>query len=328
MFCCHRISVPTIVTLLIAVIFTTPSSCSPDQPARGQSDRRRTRPLQWGVYQIFWNRGYEKRLQKEIAQFDSSPAYVMFYRDLDRPFPKVAADAIHKVGATPMVSLELWRWHDSGKPYLPAIIRGDYDDYLQTWARRAREDGRRILLRFGFEFNGDWFTWSLDPDGYVAAWRRAHEMFARERANNVEWVWSPNIVSCPDTSENKMHLYYPGDSHVDWVSLDGYNFGDHHDQWHQWQSFKEIFGKTLETFEARYPSKPIILSEFGCAPGHGRQRATWIQQAYETLQDFPQVEAVIWFNYDKRREKEPNWRIDAVPGSLDAFNETFARKGP
>ena len=32
----------------------------------------------------------------------------------------------------------------------------------------------------------------------------------------------------------------------------------------------------------------------------------------------------IVFNFDKRREGEPNWRIDADAESLRAFRETFA----
>ena len=58
--------------------------------------------------------------------------------------------------------------------------------------------------------------------------------------------------------------------------------------------------------------------------GKAGQRERWIRSAYESIQRRPQVKAVIWFNYDKRREGEPNWRIDRTPESLRAFNETFA----
>ncbi|MFQ5429642.1 MAG: glycoside hydrolase family 26 protein [Phycisphaerae bacterium] len=290
----------------------------PERPTRSE-------PPEWGLYQILWSRSYEQHLRREIAHFASKPDYIMFYRDLGRPFPKAAVDAVRAVGATPMVSLELWTWHGDRKgSHLPAIVRGEYDDFLRNWARDARTDGRRVLLRFGFEFNGDWFTWSLDPKAYVAAWRHARDIFRRERAGNVEWVWSPNIVSVPDNAKNNMHRYYPGDAEVDWLSLDGYNFGEHHDRWHHWQSFEDVFGAALRDFEKRHPHKPIILSEFGCAPGKGDQRARWIRDAYACLKRYPQVKAVIWFNYDKRRENEPNWRIDASPGALRAFNETFA----
>ena len=67
-----------------------------------------------------------------------------------------------------------------------------------------------------------------------------------------------------------------------------------------------------------------MISEFGCAPGPAQRRAQWIREAHKSLARRPQVKAAIWFNLDKRREKEPNFRIDATPGALDAFNATFA----
>lgn len=286
---------------------------------------RRTTPLQWGLYQILWSREYNKQLEQELAKFASKPDYVMFYRDLQRLFPKSPVDCIAKQGATAIVALELWSWHGKKQgSYLPDINRGAYDDFFRRWAQDAKTDGRRILLRFGFEFNGNWFTWSGNPEAYVKAWRRAHDIFRRVGAANVEWVWSPNVVSAPDTDENNMHRYYPGDAYVDWVGVDGYNFGDNHDQWHRWQSFAEVYDEVLADLARRYPDKPIIISEFGCPPGKPGQRERWIRDAHERLQFHPRVRAAIWFNYDKRREREPDWRIDVTPESLKAFNETFA----
>ena len=294
-----------------------------------QGGYRRTGPLEWGLYQILWSREYNEQLKTELSNFASKPNYVMFYRDLGRPFPKFAIDSIGNHGATTIVSLELWQWHGqrSGS-YLPAIRDGEFDDFFRRWAKDAKADGRRVLLRFGFEFNGNWFTWGGDPEAFVAAWRHAHGIFREVGASNVEWIWSPNVVSVPDTPANDMHRYYPGDAYVDWVGVDGYNFGDHHDEWHKWQSCASVFGGVLKDFQQHYPTKPVMLAEFGSAPGKPGQRAPWIRSAHATLLRFPQLRAVIWFNYDKRREREPNWRIDVTPQSLRAFNETFAAPQP
>lgn len=159
----------------------------------------------------------------------------------------------------------------------------------------------------------------------MSAWRRIKTIFDEANADNVEWVWSPNVVSIPRTSDNDMHLYYPGDRFVDWISLDGYNFGDHHSEWHRWQSFAEVYEQPLAALLEKYPSKPIIISEFGSAPGQPGQKAQWIRDAYKYIQGIPQIKAAIWFNLDKRREGEPNWRIDECNECLKAFNETFAR---
>lgn len=297
--------------------------------SRGSPDRavalRRDESLEWGLYQILWSSDYGERLDRELSGFASTPHYVMFYRDLERPFPKFAIDRICERGATPIVSLELWRWHGPrNQSYLPALIAGEYDTFLHQWARDAADDGRRVLLRFGFEFNGDWFTWSGDPDGYVAAWRHAREIFRQRKADNVQWVWSPNVVSRPETTENDMHRYYPGDAFVDWIGVDGYNFGDDHDRWHSWQSFEQVFSARLVEFQKRYADKPVMITEFGCAVGSAQRRARWIRESYLTLERFPQVKAAVWFNFDKRSEGEPNFRIDATAGALQAFNETYA----
>ena len=303
-----------------------PASC---RCIHGLEARATRRPLEWGLYQILWSRAYGEQLEKEVAKFASKPHYVMFYRDLGRPFRKFPIDCIARQGATAIVSLELWSWHGGHHgSYLPLINRGKFDEFFRQWARDAKKDGRRVLLRFGFEFNGNWFTWSGDAVAFVAAWRRAYDIFQQVGATNVEWVWAPNVVSVPDTAENDMHRYYPGDAYVDWIGVDGYNFGDDYDLWHKWQSFEEIFDDVLTDFQVRYRDRPVMITEFGCAPGKPGQREQWIRAAYESLRRWPQVKAAIWFNYDKHREREPNWRIDVTPESLRTFNETFAVPRP
>ena len=289
------------------------------------------RALRWGIYQIYWSRDYAEHLRRELKKFASTPDYVMFFRDLGRPYPKAAVDAITAAGATPIVSLELWHWHDRPSPEttrLDDLAGGAYDAFLTRWARAARKDGRKVLLRFGFEMNGDWFSWGGRPELFVRAWKHARAIFESEKAHNVVWVWCPNVMSVPDTPENSMHRYYPGDAFVDVVALDGYNFGCDHDEWHHWQSFGEIFDEVLADFAARYAKKPALIGETACPPGRGEQRARWIRDAYEQIAKWPQVKGVVWFNLDKRREGEPDWRIDTTPESLRAFNETFAKKRP
>jgi mannan endo-1,4-beta-mannosidase len=300
------------VLLLLAVACTEPAKSAP-KPAAWHGG--------WGIYQICWGRRFEPMLDEQLPKFAARPDYVMFYRDLGRPFPAGPIRVIRERGATPIVSLELWEWRNGRRgSYLAAINRGDWDDFFRRWGEEAEREGGRVLLRFGFEMNGDWFSWSGDPDAYVAAWRRARGLV---RARNVEWVWAPNVASVPDTPRNGMHRYYPGDAFVDWVGVDGYNFGDDHDEWHAWESFESIFDALFEEFGQRYPGKPIMVAETASAPGPAR--GAWIREAHAYLARRPRVKALVWFHYDKRRENEPDWRIDASPESLRAFNETFAR---
>ena len=249
----------------------------------------------------------------------------MFYRDLGRrAFPPDALGAIRAVGAVPVVSLELSRWHQPKGDYLADLASGSYDERLARWAGAARDHGDRILLRFGFEMNGDWFPWSGKPSAYRAAYRRARAVFDDAGASNVEWVWSPNVASFPDVPGNDMHLYYPGDDVVDWVGLDGYNFGDHPEDGHRWQSFPEVFGPAVEDLAGRYPGKPIMIAETGSAEGPPGAKASWIREAFDSARRLPAVRALIWLDLDKRREGERNWSLLSSPGVLEAFNDTFA----
>ena len=290
-----------------------------------------TGPLpQWGIYQIYWGAPrFRDALANSLEEFDAEPDYIMFYRDMGRGFPHVGCEIIRGRGAVPMLSLELWRWGHRGTrgkdDYLEAICDGRYDEFFHEWARDARDFGTPVVLRFGFEMNGDWFPWGNRPEEFITAWRRAHDIFEEERADNVIWAWCPNNVSIPRDPGNGLEIYYPGDEVVDWIGLDGYNFGEHHDQWHTWESFDDVFGPALALCDERWPHKPIFLAEFGCAPGEPGQKAQWIRDAYQRIVEHPRLFVAVWFNLDTRNKGEPNWRISSDAGALDAFNETFAK---
>ncbi len=308
-----------------ALFIGSSSSPAADEPSATANKREARAPLQWGLYQIYWGpKHYPKMLSEAIASFASTPDYVMFYRDLGRPFPASGIKTIRTKKATPIISLELWKWHASSEHYLPKILDGEFDAFFKEWALAAHAEGGRVLLRFGFEFNGDWFTWFGKPDLFVAAWQRAHDIFERAGADNVEWVWAPNMVSCPNTPENNMHCYYPGEEYVDWVALDGYNWGEHHDQWHHWESFDDLFATPLSEFADRYPTKPVMIAETGCVEAEPGRKAKWLRETQQALARYPEIKATVWFNLDKRREGEQNWRLDSSEASLAAFNETFA----
>lgn len=292
------------------------------------SDADSTRRLEWGVYQIYWgHQRFEPALDTSLKLMASKPDYVMFYRDLGRPFPREGIEVIRKTGATPIISLELWSWHDPKTKYLPKILAGEFDAFFRKWATDAKADGRRVLLRFGFEFNGDWFSWGGQPKDYVKAWRWARGIFRDVGADNVEWVWCPNITSHPDGEDNNMHRYWPGSEYVDWVGVDGYNWGDDYREWHRWTSFERLFDGVLKDLAKRYPGKPIMVAETGCPEDADdpTRKADWVREAYAYLKRQPAVRAVVWFNFDKRREGELNFRVDSSPAALKAFNETFAR---
>lgn len=198
---------------------------------------------------------------------------------------------------------------------LAAIARGDHDAHIRARARAVRRFARPIFIRWGYEMNGDWWDWatanaSRDPSVYVAAWRRIHRLFRNAGASNAVWVWSPNERSFPAESWNEPERYYPGDDIVDWIGIDGYNWGDLNDS--GWRSFADIFRPVYSAYAGR---KPIMIAETASTESGG-DKAAWIAALPRALDaEFPAVRALIWFH----SHKETDWRVNSSAPALTAF---------
>ncbi len=218
-------------------------------------------------------------------------------------------------------------WNHTGDVSQPAytlrtIIDGHHDDYIRQWARDAASWGRPMYLRFAHEMNCNWYPWSPGVNGntssaeYVAAWRHIHDVFRQEGATNVRWVWSPNVAY---NGSIPFEEVYPGDAYVDWVGLDGYNWGTAKPQ-SSWQELAAIFGPSYETLAAM-TNKPMMIAETASAE-LGGDKAAWIREGLlnELPARFPRVRAVIWFN----EYKETDWRVNSSEASLTAYREVAA----
>lgn len=276
-------------------------------------------PLEWGFYQMLTRRAdWGSQIDTEVARLGGSPRFVLFFRDMSprRGFPSEAVRIAADRGMTPVISLEPQEWGYRGVGgYLQAIAKGEYDDYLKAWAEGARDSGVSLFLRFGFEMNGDWFSWGEQPEAFKAAWRRMHRIFSDVGAGNVKWMFSPNIIWAERTVEKDLEPYWPGGDVVDAIGLDGYNFGDHHDQWHVWQSFDEVYARTLDAVEDW--GKPVYLSEIGTADDP--RKADWISDFLGKVSADRRVHGFIYFQHFNPRKGEPNWRLDSDPETLKRF---------
>ena len=54
---------------------------------------------------------------------------------------------------------------------------------------------------------------------------------------------------------------YPGAAYVDWMAMDGYNFGTNPVSGDRWTSFESVFGPTYAALLRLAPSKPIMIAE-------------------------------------------------------------------
>ena len=158
--------------------------------------------------------------------------------------------------------------------------------------------------------NGNWNPWSgtvgtNTPSKVIAAWQHIHNAFAG--IQNVTFAWVVNNGSVPDTPENALEAYYPGDTYVDYVGVDGFNFGT------PWQTWDQVFPSSLMNRLAAY-RKPIFISSTGSDPGP--QQAQWISAMGAGIKKYPQVIGWIWFD---QSDPKDNFLVDSSTSTLSAF---------
>jgi hypothetical protein len=207
-------------------------------------------------------------------------------------------------------SILMVSWH--GARY-DRITNGASDQLIASVAKKLAGMKRPILLRWGWEMNGDWFEWTgsqngQNPAGYVKAWRRIHGIFREHHATNVAWVWSPNWNSAPDASWNRFQRYYPGDDYVDWVGVSGYDFYG--------ETPATLFTAVTEAYGAR---KPLILSETAAVDLGAHTKARWIRKLATWAAQTPSLGAVVWFDTDTQEGTDHNFRPDTEADALAAY---------
>jgi membrane-bound metal-dependent hydrolase YbcI (DUF457 family) len=256
------------------------------------------------------------QLDRYAEQVGRRPAIVGAYKRWDvRPFHPPELREIAARGAVPMISWEPWDADDRGYR-LSAIANGRYDAYVRRSAREAKAWGGPILLRFGQEMNGSWATWQRGVDGtsgprFVAAWRHLVRVFRRVGADNVKWVWCPYV----DNGHLPFMRFYPGEHWLDWVALDGFNWGAPK----AWQPFSDVFDRSYRQL-VDVSSKPIMIAELGSGETGG-SKARWLRRALgRQLPRLRRVRAVVWFSATDGAD----FRVDSSPAALAAMRGEIA----
>lgn len=269
----------------------------------------RSKPITFGSYTYggIWH-GIEPihALEAQLGQKLSVVHWFSnWYSFLDQESLELASSA----GRIPMIS---WQPHDRS---FDDILAGKYDIYIRSWALSAKDFDKTMYLRPFPEMNGSWTPWHGEPEKLVLAWRHIVDIFRAEGAHKVLWVWSPNANDEPRTLDNRMELYYPGDSYVDVMAVDGYNWGTTR-SYSTWKSFETIFRSSYDRITALNSNKPFWVAEVASTE-QGGDKSQWIQDMFESIEHFPRLEAIIWFD----ENKETDWRVNSSFNALEAFRQ-------
>ena len=290
-----RFAAPLIATVAAALLVALPGE------ARAQQ------PVAWGT---FTPGAPESRATMDAFnnRVGRRAAIWHTYKNFNQEaFPTITVGTAWDAGGVPLIT-----WEPFGRS-LRGIARGDYDGYIRSSARQAVSFGKPILLRFAHEMNGNWYPWGLGVNGntasdYIAAWRHVVRVFRNENANNVKHVWAPNTGS--------FSSLWPGDEYVDYLGLDGYNWGA---RYNNWESFEQVFDSSYRQI-VRLSKKPLLITEFA-ANERGGDKPAWVRHAFsrEVAQRYPQIRALIWFD----ENKEADWRVNSSGATQSAFQSVL-----
>jgi hypothetical protein len=190
---------------------------------------------------------------------------------------------------------------------LSAVAKGKYDKSLRALGRQLRGVRRGAVLRPMPEPNTPWYAWSgtanaNKPADYVAAWKRVRKAVRATGKSKVKLLWSPYARSVPETPENAIAAYFPGQAQVDLVGVDAYNFGNVADL--TWTAPDELFGEAYTTIQA-LAAKPFWIAETGSVAAGG-DRAAWIAGLGTLRAQMPRLAAVVWFD---AKQAEGDFRL-------------------
>jgi hypothetical protein len=287
--------------------------------------------------------------EKNVARFEEAigakTAWVYFSNNWfeSRTFPRATCDWIRGLGKVPYLRLMLRSDAEQDRPEnlftLANISAGKFDEDLRAWGRAAKEFGSPLLVEWGTEPNGKWFSWNGKWNGgakegpvrYVAAYRHIVDLMRAEGADNLQWVWHVNWLDQPEAKWNRFENYYPGENYCDWVALSAYGpltpravDGT--------ESFRFKMRSAYPRLTALAPGKPMVIAEFGCTLNHRTVDATeWARNALEDLFSgrWPAVIGFCWWNEswenDDVRKHNTDMNILHDAGLTKVFREELAK---
>jgi mannan endo-1,4-beta-mannosidase len=239
-------------------------------------------------------------------------------------------------GNVPVVTWEPYLCSPAATPndVMARAARGDYDAYLNAWADRLKAfvsgpdgrlgtaDDRRVYIRLAHEMNGNWYPWSAPAGGtsasYVTTWQRVRAIFSTRGfdARSVQWIWA---VNHEDVGNLRAEDYYPGHEYVDWIGIDGYNWGSSQ-SWSSWRTPDQVFGPMIARLRAISSTKPLAITETAAStamPGKVdvAAKSQWITQLFDYTTGTAGARMLVWFNEDK----ETDWAVFGGTNGDDTY---------
>ena len=250
----------------------------------------------------------------EITEFTDAtgikPRIVEYYSSWNDPFSTSFAQTAWDHGAYVLVQLQ-----PSGV-MLASIAAGGSDAYLRSYADAVAAFGHPVILSFGHEMNGNWYSWGdghTSPATFVAAWRHVVRVFRAAGAANVTWLWAVNSIE-GEGAASSLSQWWPGAAWVSWTGIDGYYY-------QATDTFGSVFGSTIADIRT-FSSAPLLIAE--TAVGTTPDRESQIDALLAGVRA-ERLAGVVWFDEAQHAGLyHQDWRLEDDPDALAAFTAAVA----
>ncbi len=199
-------------------------------------------------------------------------------------FPQEQVNIIAQTGKTPFIRMmarsEFELYAQDPVWNLIDIVNGVHDTALYNWFTAAKNTQIPLLVEFGTEMNGFWFSWNglyygsgtthqygnaSYPDGpeiFRDAFRHIVDISHQAGAENITWFFHFDVHSDPDEDWNDPVFYYPGDDYIDWLGVSTYGPFSKSENIDDYKP-TDLLHKAHEKCTQISTSKPYAILEFG-----------------------------------------------------------------
>jgi hypothetical protein len=254
-------------------------------------------------------------------------AAVRVYRRWDHPFPTSFERWLRDSGHTLFLSVAARRANGEPIPWraiADAPVGSSLHLELVRWAERIRAFGATVYLTLSHEPETENRIVMGDQQDFIDAWRRFVTVFRSHGVSNVRFTWILTAYTFARTDGEGAASWYPGDTYVDAIGADGYNFfGCRAGVARRWRSFAEIF-EPARVFASMHPDKELVIPEWASVEDEAdpNRKAAWIEDARATLTSpgWGQVRAVLYYHSISQVGHPPcAFWVDTSERALDAF---------
>jgi mannan endo-1,4-beta-mannosidase len=302
---CAAVVICAVIGVAVVKLSGHPNaSVSPD-PAQ------RPVPIRYlGVYEPGVPRSYVG-VENFARAVGRQPNLVSYYSGWGESFQQAFAETAANHGSTTIVQVD-----PTGIP-IADIAAGMYDSYLTKFANDIAAFKRPIVISFGHEMNGDWYSWGYrhtSPTDFIAAWRHIVNLFRRQGADNVKWLWQVNSLS---SRTSPVQPWWPGSQYVTWVGISGYYYVPG-------ATFYNIFNPVVTAIR-QLTKDPVLIAETGVGPQAGQVRG--IKDLFAGIR-MQHLMGLVYFDRHAYGGiyKGEDWRLEDSTTAMAAFHNALKGK--